>query len=94
VKEVEVAANAQLPLPAPVALDNAHVKVAPATQCTGSAEAPTAAAGYVCIYPYFESDPATGFVWGGKKSKYGFQMSFISKSVSDAVFANWAYTAP
>lgn len=94
VNGVEVAANAQLPFPAPVALDNAHVLVAPKTQCKGSSENPTAEAGYVCIYPYFESDPATGYVWGGQKSKYGFQMSFNSTGVSAAVFANWAYTAP
>jgi hypothetical protein len=94
VNGVEVAANAQLPFPAPVALDNAHVLVAPKTQCKGSSENPTAEAGYVCIYPYYESDPATGFVWGSQKSKYGFQMSFNSTGVGDAVFANWAYTAP
>ncbi|MHB8491590.1 MAG: hypothetical protein ACYDA6_05155 [Solirubrobacteraceae bacterium] len=91
---VEVAANAQLPIPAPVALENSHVLVAPKTQCTGSAASPTAAAGYVCIYPYFESDAPTGYVWGGNNTKYGFQMSFHSTSVGDAVFANWAYTAP
>jgi hypothetical protein len=91
---VEIASNAQLPIPAPVALENSHVLVAPDAHCTGSAEAPTAAPGFVCIYPYFEDAPATGFVWGGEKSKYGFQMSFVSTGVSSAVFANWAYTAP
>lgn len=95
-EDVEVAANAQLAFPAPVALNNAHVIVSPkpSAHCPGSAAAPSADAGYVCIYPYFESDPATGYVWGEKQSKYGFQMSFRSSNASDAVFANWAYKAP
>ena len=49
----EVGDNAELPFPAPVALDNAHVQVAGVDagsgQCTGTATNPTAAAGYVCI---------------------------------------------
>jgi hypothetical protein len=91
---VEIAANAQLPIPAPIALENSHVLVAPNSHCTGSSEAPTAAPGFVCIYPYFADAPATGFVWGGEKSRFGFQMSFTSTGVGSAVFGNWAYTAP
>ena len=101
----EVGTNAQLPIPAPVGLDDAHVNVAggqddvPGT-CTGTASNPTAAPGYVCIYPYsiFNTDLASsaGYIWGaGDGTKWGFQLSFVAAgSGLTYEFANWAYTAP
>jgi hypothetical protein len=97
----EVGDNAELPFPAPVALDNAHVQVAGVDagpgQCTGTAANPTAAAGYVCIYPYDTTNASVngGYVWGGNTTKYGFQLSWNSVAGGYSfVFANWAYTAP
>ncbi|MDX6481458.1 MAG: hypothetical protein QOG85_1968 [Gaiellaceae bacterium] len=97
----EIGDNASLPFRAPVALDNEHVQIAGVdgtpTQCPGTAAAPSAAAGYVCIYPYSQSnaDLAAGYIWSSQTSKYGFQMSWNSASGGlSYVFANWAYKAP
>jgi hypothetical protein len=97
----EIGDNASLPFPAPVALDNNHVQVAGSdgtgVQCPGTAAAPSAAPGYVCIYPYATSNASNfaGYVWGGNTSKYGFQLSWHSTSGGYSyMFANWAYRAP
>lgn len=53
----EVSANASLPGLAPFALDDDHVTIDGTSEdtgkCTGSVANPTAAAGWVCIYPYY-----------------------------------------
>jgi len=98
----EIGDNAELPFPAPVALDNAHVQLVGAdaipSQCPGTAASPSAAPGYVCIYPYSESNDTlnAGFIWSSNTDKYGFQMSWsaVTAGVKAWVFANWAYTAP
>lgn len=99
----EGSANAQLPIPAPVGLDDAHVTVAggsddTAGACTGSSAAPTAAPGHVCIYPYSTLNTSShrGYIWGaGDGTKWGFQVSWIAPSAAKTYFyANWAYTAP
>ena len=103
----QVAANAALPVPAPVALDDAHVSVdgsdEAANECTGSSAAPTAPPGYVCIYPYaFVNTVAAslaGHIFGGSDaaagSKWGFQMTIAGLGGAGAgAFATWAYTAP
>lgn len=101
----EIGASASLPMPATVALDDAHIAVdgsdEPTGACPGTATNPTAAPGYVCIYPYstnnVQSSP-TGHVWGSDAAaneKYGFQVSFsASANGTSWLFANWAYTAP
>jgi len=97
----EIGDNGQLPFPAPVALDNAHVQTVGAdatpSQCPGTADNPTAAPGYICIYPYAEHNDALndGAIWSSHTGKYGFQMSWSAVANGKAwVFANWAYTAP
>lgn len=97
----EVGDDGQLPFPAAVALDNAHVQLvgadATAAQCPGTAASPSAAPGYVCIYPYAQHNAAlnNGAIWSGHTDKYGFQMSWSSVAGGVSwVFANWAYTAP
>ena len=100
---LEVGANASLPGVAPVGLDDAHVEIAgvdgDGTECPGTSDAPSAAPGYVCIYPFF-TQLATlngGYIWGtGEPNPYGFQISWNATTAnnSTAVFANWAYTAP
>jgi len=101
--DIEIGDNAQLPFPAPVALDAAHVVLVGSitdgspSQCSGSAAAPTAAAGYICIYPFAQHNAQLnqGTVWSSNTSKYGFQMSWSSVTSGLCwVFANWAYTAP
>ena len=101
----EAAANASLPVPAPVALDDTHVAVngedEPVGACPGTATNPSAAPGFVCIYPWStanaEASPS-GHVWGSDgaaNERYGFQLSFRALAAGDATyFANWAYTAP
>jgi hypothetical protein len=67
------------------------------SQCAGTAAAPTAAPGYVCIYVYAQHNAALnqGAIWSSNTDKYGFQMSWSSQSGGLSwVFANWAYTAP
>jgi hypothetical protein len=99
---VETAANAQLPIPAPVALTDATVTVdggEDTTTCTGTNANPTAPPGNVCIYPYSQSNAETvrGWIWGGGDGsvRWGFQLSWGSVAAGDtSVFATWAYTAP
>jgi hypothetical protein len=101
----ELAATASFPIPATVALDDAHVTVdgedEASGECTGTATNPTAAPGYVCMYPWFRTnlqDGDTGFIWGTDAAageKWGFQVSVNALAAGPAVFfANWAYTAP
>jgi hypothetical protein len=62
-----VAVSATLPVPAPVGLSDASVVVdesdeSPATEpCQGTAAVPTAAPGYVCIYPHYRENVFAGF---------------------------------
>jgi hypothetical protein len=102
----EIAATATLPIPATVALDDAHVTVdgndESAGECPGTATNPTAAPGFVCIYPWFELNVEAaspdGVIWGDDAAaaeKWGFQVSITAAGAgSTALFANWAYTAP
>jgi hypothetical protein len=99
---IETAANAQLPIPAPVALTDATVTVdggEDTTTCTGTNANPTAPPGNVCIYPYAQSNAETvrGWIWGSGDGsvKWGFQLSWVSGAADEtSVFATWAYTAP
>jgi hypothetical protein len=102
----EIAASATLPIPAAVALDDAHVTVdgndESAGECPGTATNPTAAGGFVCIYPWFQANVEAaspdGVIWGDDAAaaeKWGFQVSITAAAAgSTALFANWAYTAP
>jgi hypothetical protein len=99
----ELGVNGQLPRAAPVGLDDGHVEVAgvdgsPA-ECPGSSTNPTAAPGFLCIYPYstLNANANEGALWGsGDGTRWGFQVS-IDKPGAGAMaywFANWAYRAP
>lgn len=102
----EFAASASLPIPAPTGLDDDHVQVNGSTdetddRCSGSAQLPTAPAGYVCIYLYSgeNSRNIEGFVWGfglDGAQKLGFQLGWRSQTTQTVTYAfgNWAYTAP
>jgi hypothetical protein len=100
----EIMANSSLPIPAPVGLTDSKVTVSGGFDdtdgaCTGSAANPTADPGYVCIYPFSESNVGgnqVGAIWGdGDGTKWGFQVSLVTSGVGKAYFvANWAYTAP
>jgi hypothetical protein len=104
---VEVASNASLPVPAPVALDDAHVNVDGSDEggnlCTGTSSTPTAPAGHVCVYPYFVQNVASGspmgWIWGTSDpatgSKWGFQVGYSAAAAGPVTFfGTWAYTAP
>ncbi len=99
----EGSANAQLPIPAPVGLTDEVVTIAGSGDdtdgaCTGTSALPTAAPGYVCIYPYSTSNAVgfAGYIWGGGDgTKWGFQVSWTAASAGKSYYyANWAYTAP
>jgi hypothetical protein len=100
----EFGQSASLPAVAPVGLVDNHVNVKGGfdddpTNCTGTALDPTAAPGYVCIYPYYSTNAETinGAVWGGsgEPNPWGFTFGFFSSGAgASAVFATWAYTAP
>jgi hypothetical protein len=106
--DTEVAYSATMPIPAGFGLDDEHVVVdgntedEAADECQGSAEDPQAPPGYVCIYPFSQTNAANprGFIWGAsqdEKSKWGFQVSWFSTAdppSNTGFFANWAYTAP
>ncbi len=68
------------------------------SQCPGTAASPSAAPGYVCIYPYAQHNDVLndGSIWSSNTDKYGLQMSWsaVSSGLTTWVFANWAYTAP
>jgi hypothetical protein len=86
------------PLMAPVALTNADIEVAPSANCTGSRATPTAAKGFVCIYPNITVDASTisGNASVVGDTKLGFQMEWIATTADSqsSVRAEWAYTAP
>jgi hypothetical protein len=101
----ELAWTASFPIPAPVALDDEHIIVdgssADTGLCTGTPAAPSAAAGYVCVYDYYSTNATNvvGYIWGSSDAavgeKWGFQLAVDSVAAGYAVyFANWAYTAP
>ena len=99
---IEFGANANLPRAAPVGLDDAHVEVAGVdgslAECPGTAFNPTAAPGYVCIYPQslLFASVNGGHMWGGGDGgKWGFQVSWNSTAAnSTQFFGTWAYRAP
>jgi hypothetical protein len=98
----EIGVNGQLPRAAPVGLDDDHVVIDgvddPTGACNGTSTVPTAAPGYLCIYPYSTSNvtPNEGAIWGGGDgTKWGFQVSLDVTDTTIAFwFANWAYRAP
>ncbi len=87
-----------LPVPAPTPLDNAHVNVDGPDDagdvCKGSSAAPTAPAGYVCVYPSFTASTIAGLAGYGETA-YGFSIfAYVNGSSGGGVSATWAYTAP
>jgi len=72
------------------------------TNCHGTPTAPTAPAGFVCIYISGGDDAAdvvgNSVIFGTGASPYGFKLHWVSTGVGDAnntfIDATWAYTAP
>jgi hypothetical protein len=85
-------------LMAPVALSNSDIEVAPSTHCTGSTANPSAAAGFVCIYPdiLVFANTVSGNTGVAGDTKLGFQMEWNATTANSqsSVRAEWAYTAP
>jgi hypothetical protein len=86
------------PLLAPVALSGSNIEVAPTASCTGSTANPTAAAGFVCIYPDVIVGAAgiSGDTGVNGDKKLGFELDWVATSANQqsSVRAEWAYTAP
>jgi hypothetical protein len=96
----------QLPGSAPSDLINESVNFAPTSgagdadaTCTGSAVAPTAPPGKVCLY--LASDQGAGTLFDGNAipglagSRAGFVVHAVNTTLSNAgIFGTWAYTAP
>ena len=82
-------------------LDDAHVVIdgvdEAGTECSGTSTHPTAAPGFLCMYPYSVSNVTEneGAIWGsGDGTRWGFQVSLDVTSTTQAYwFANWAYHA-
>jgi hypothetical protein len=93
-----IAISTTFPLMAPVALSNSNIEVAPSAQCTGSTATPTAARGFVCIYPDITvfASTITGNTAVVGDTKLGFQMEWNATTANSqsSVRAEWAYTAP
>ena len=101
------------PVPAPAGLTSAQVTFPPGTTnagaddqdpaCAGTAEAPTAPAGRVCVYLDGQSGTVTALVAqnlagaNSEQSKLGFSVQITATGAADASAAargTWAYTAP
>jgi hypothetical protein len=95
----------QLPGPAPADLSDATVNFANAgtadadPSCTGTAAAPTAPAGKVCLY--LSSSPGAGTAVDGQAipglagSRSGFVVHATNAALGETgAFGTWAYTAP
>ncbi len=86
------------PLLAPVALSGSNIQVAPTANCTGSTDNPTAAAGFVCIYPDVVVSAAgiAGDTGVNGDQKLGFELDWETTAANQqsSVRAEWAYTAP
>lgn len=86
------------PLIAPVALSGSNIQVAPTANCTGSKANPTAAAGFVCIYPDVIDQAAgiSGDTGVNGDKKLGFELDWVTTTANQqsSVRAEWAYTAP
>jgi hypothetical protein len=86
------------PLLAPVALSGSNIEVAPTASCTGSTANPTAAAGFVCIYPdvVIGATGISGDTGVNGDKKLGFELDWVATSANQqsSVRAEWAYTSP
>ena len=82
------------PLLAPVALSGSNIEVAPTASCTGSTANPTAAAGFVCIYPDVIVGAAgiSGDTGVNGDKKLGFELDWVATSANQqsSVRAEWA----
>ena len=95
----------QLPGPAPADLSDATVNFANASApptrplCTGTAAAPTAPAGKVCLYLTAVAGPGTTVdgqaIPGLAGSRGGFVVHATNATLGETgAFGTWAYTAP
>jgi hypothetical protein len=98
----KVGVGQSLPIPAPVALTNATVRVKtsddPGNLCAGSYADPTAPPGNLCVYIISSSNTTghVGFVPFGQATKYGFNVSANTTTAASGGWFQgaWAYTAP
>ena len=88
------------PVPLAAALDDSHVlqtgDTGFSTHCSGNASAPTADAGYLCVYDIsgdflFISDPTVGFTQNGAATSGAIAVEFTG-SANDFAFGTWAVT--
>jgi hypothetical protein len=93
-----LAVTVTFPMLAPVALTGSSIEVAPTASCTGSTANPTAAAGFVCIYPdiMIAASGISGDTGVNGDKKLGFELDWVATSANQesSVRAEWAYTAP
>ena len=93
-----LAVTVTFPVLAPVALTGSSIEVAPTASCTGSTANPTAAAGFVCIYPdiMIAASGLSGDTGVNGDKKLGFELDWVATSANQesSVRAEWAYTAP
>jgi hypothetical protein len=93
-----MAISTTFPLMAPVALSTPNIEVAPSAHCTGSTSTPTAAKGFVCIYPDITvfANNISGNTGVVGDTKLGFQMEWnaTTANTQSSVRAEWAFTAP
>lgn len=99
----EMSTGVTLPIPAPTALDDAHVVVKGGADngdasCQGSYSAPSAPSGIVCVYPASDTNAANerGVVPGSRATRYGFVVAWdaVSSTIPTQFEGAWAYTAP
>jgi hypothetical protein len=93
-----LAVTVTFPVLAPAALTGSSIEVAPTASCTGSTANPTAAAGFVCIYPdiMIAASGISGDTGVNGDKKLGFELDWVATSANQesSVRAEWAYTAP
>jgi hypothetical protein len=99
--------SVSLPARAPTAILTANVNFAVDAStvttdddatCTGTAAAPTAPAGKVCLYPYLSTFGTATGLNGFQAQNLGDQAFYITYAIPSAttvsLFLTWAYTAP
>jgi hypothetical protein len=94
-----ISMTASFPIPAAAPVEGSHIVKGPSEHCPGSAAAPSAASGYVCMY-VTTSNEGTELDPEGPVGRFGFayRISGGSKGVSNTIatsaFGTWAFTAP
>jgi hypothetical protein len=93
-----ISLTASFPIPAAEPVEAGHIVEGPSEHCLGTAAAPSAASGYVCMYvttsKETELDPEGPVGRFGFAYKIGGGIKGVSNTIVTSAFGAWAFTAP